>query len=473
VTSNGRANERRSPDQVLGGLIQLAQEAATDQMSVREQTGVDRLERTLAREQILGRGWFAPRSRRSRATFTLTLAAAGAAAAVLALALNREPDETLTFEVLNSQSGRDAARAAGAAGAARKGAQGLDRDIDGATPGTKLRFSDGSEVALEKDASARVASLEARGGRVLLQRGSLRARINPVTRARWTIVAGPYSVHVTGTEFSVRWSESDQVFDLGLHKGSVVVEGPLAGEGIVVSPGRRLVARLKEARLVLGRVDEAEPVAAGEPSKPPSEEPQEQAETQAEAEERAAAVASRNVSRAEARARRAGGNRPATPALSDTSWAQRLEQGDVWGILDDADRRGIARVMASAPRAELAALAHAARYGRQNHLARRALRVMRERFPQSRDAREATFFLGGLAEAGAGREAQESARDWYDRYLAESPSGSFAPVALGRKMVIVHKLRGSEAAAPVAAEYLRRYPDGTHARAARKILESR
>jgi TolA-binding protein len=465
VTSGKRADERRSPDQVLGGLIQLAQKAATDQMSVHEQAGVDRLERTLAREQLLGRGWFAPRSGRRKIAFTLTLALTGAAAAVLALALNRKPSETLTFEVLNDQSGRGAARAG-------EGIQGLDRDIDGATPGTKLRFSDGSEVALEKDASARVASLEPRGGRVLLQRGSLRARINPVTRARWTILAGPYSVHVTGTEFSVRWSESDQVFDLGLHKGSVVVEGPLAGDGIVVSPGRRLVARLKEARLVLGRVDEAEPAAAGEQSKQPSEEPQERAETQAETEERAAA-ASRQVARAEARARRAGALRPATNALSDASWAQRLERGDVRGILDDADRRGIARVLANAPRAELAALAHAARYDRQNHLARRVLRVMRERFPQSRDAREATFFLGGLAEARAGREAQESARDWYDRYLAESPSGSFAPLALGRKMVIVHKLGGSEAAAPVAAEYLRRYPDGTHARAARKILESR
>jgi hypothetical protein len=59
---------------------------------------------------------------------------------------------------------------------------------------------------------------------------------------------------------------------------------------------------------------------------------------------------------------------------------------------------------------------------------------------------------------------------WYDTYLAEAPGGPFAGDALGRKMVI--SSRGSPTAArALAQEYLRRFPSGTYASAARDLTK--
>ena len=59
--------------------------------------------------------------------------------------------------------------------------------------------------------------------------------------------------------------------------------------------------------------------------------------------------------------------------------------------------------------------------------------------------------------------ATKAALEWYERYLAESPRGTYAPQALGRQMVLVHKLRGVASARPLATEYLARFPDGPYA----------
>ena len=63
-------------------------------------------------------------------------------------------------------------------------------------------------------------------------------------------------------------------------------------------------------------------------------------------------------------------------------------------------------------------------------------------------AREAAFFLGGLAEDESGVAATKTALEWYERYMAESPRGTYAAQALGRQMILVHKLRGAAAARP-------------------------
>ena len=123
-----------------------------------------------------------------------------------------------------------------------------------------------------------------------------------------------------------------------------------------------------------------------------------------------------------------------------------LARGDVQGILADAEARGTERVLSGASGRDLSALADAARYGHRPALARRALLSMRERFAGSPEARDAAFFLGGLAEDGG--TAGGAALDWYDRYLDENGRGRYAAQALGRKMVMTQKLKGIEAAHP-------------------------
>src|SRR5688572_2853594 len=119
-----------------------------------------------------------------------------------------------------------------------------DRVVGGS--GTRVRFSDGSELALERGAETRIQSLGAKGGLVRVERGGARVAIAKKAGAAWTIQAGPYSIEVTGTSFDVRWSASEQRFELAMHSGSVIVKGPLAGAGLPLRAGQRLIGAERE-----------------------------------------------------------------------------------------------------------------------------------------------------------------------------------------------------------------------------------
>jgi TolA-binding protein len=96
----------------------------------------------------------------------------------------------------------------------------------------------------------------------------------------------------------------------------------------------------------------------------------------------------------------------------------------------------------------------------------RALSAQRTRFPGTGAAASAAFLLGRAADDG-GRT--QEALGFYDRYLAEAPSGAFAAEALGRKMLAVERAAGAAAARPLAEAYLARHPKGAHAAAARRL----
>jgi hypothetical protein len=156
---------------------------------------------------------------------------------------------------------------------------------------------------------------------------------------------------------------------------------------------------------------------------------------------------------------------------TEPSWQSRVAGGQFGEVLKAAERRGLARVYQTAPLEELAALADAARYARREQIARDALLSMRRRFSGSSQAKEATFFLGRLIETSAGPPGL--ALGWYELYLAENAGGVYASQALGRKLLIVHRESGAARAAPIAQEYLRRFPEGPHAPNARKLVAGR
>jgi TolA-binding protein len=161
---------------------------------------------------------------------------------------------------------------------------------------------------------------------------------------------------------------------------------------------------------------------------------------------------------------------PARAPRAALSWGAALAAGDFEAIVADAERDQ-ARALASRSSDDLAALADAARYRRRGDLAREALLAQRRRFPSSLRATDAAFLLGRLEEAAGGDLAR--AVKWYDRYLEDAPSGTYASEALGRKMVAVQKLYGTARARPTAEEYARRFPSGTYAGAARAIHDAR
>jgi hypothetical protein len=415
----------------LHQLVRLAKEQTGDELSVHEQAGLERLEQALA-------------SRRARGNRTWMWAAAFAAAVggTLLLFLPRLlGTRALSVDVVSGTVSE---------GGYVRPAQGGD---------ALLRFSDGSEVKLDSGARARVTELKTNGARVLLESG--RARVHVVHRAdtKWAIDAGPFTVQVTGTEFDLSWASVGELLDLHLHNGSVVVSGPFTLGGVGVGPGQHLIANLKGS--ITLETDTAEPETTPRPS---TTEAADEGAAAAELTGGDATGESPVTESERARSRLSNGRHAAN---SNNGWSAMVARGQFASVLEEAERRGIATTLSRAPLDDLAALADAARYMRRDDWARRAYHAERGRFPASRRGREAAFFLGGLAE---GDSELSAALEWYDRYLSDSPRGTYASQALGHKMVLIRKLQGAAAAAQIAGDYLERFPDGPYASGAKKLL---
>ena len=343
----------------------------------------------------------------------------------------------LTFEVINGT--------VGAAG-----------EILPAEAGTRIRFSDGSEIALDRDAHAQVSDVTPVGARIVLSNGRAHTFFVPKPRARWQVAAGPYIVQVTGTIFDVQWSGDSEAFDVWLEKGSVRVSGPLIGDGIAMTHGQHLLTRVKDNKILLDsqRADATEPAPAAAPSPEPAPAPAAEASPRGE---EAGAVA-------EAAPAATIRGRVTHPVVK--SWSRRMARGDFEAVVEAAERRGIESVLAHGSHAELSALADAARYTRRSRLAGRALNAERERFPETAEGHEASFFLGNLAEDGGDRWGPFRGTA---ATCVRTPPAPMRPRRWGARCLIESR-RGSPSAGIDAEEYLHRFPSGSYADAARLIL---
>jgi ferric-dicitrate binding protein FerR (iron transport regulator) len=412
-------------DEQLQKLVDLAKGTIGDAMTAQERQGFSRLEQKLAEKPAS--------ARRSWAVGT-ALAAAAAIAVVVGVARREHP---LSINVLNGTvSDAGYLRAS-------EGAQAL------------VQFSDGSEVRFDNGARTRVGELTAHGARFMIESGTAHVHVMPLPGAKWSVEAGPYTIVVTGTEFEVGWAMFDEVLDVHLRKGSVIVKGPLTGEGLRMASGQHLTADIKEARVVINEERDTASLPAG-----PSPDAVSAAEAPAVHDEAQ-----------DAPPETAGPGRGAAPhvvrGVEETTlgWSALVGQGDFASVLTDAERRGLSTVLSKASIDDLTALADAARYSRRPDIAKRALTAERSRFPRSRQARDAAFFLGGLADGEA------AALEWYDRYLTDSPNGTYASQALGRKMMAVRHLQGEAAARVIAGDYMSRFPGGPYASSAQKLLK--
>ena len=313
----------------------------------------------------------------------------------------------------------------------------------------RVDFSDGSVVRAEPGTRLRVDDPQSDGARVLIERG--RAAVNVAHRhgASWSFLGGPFEVRVTGTRFDLDWDPATEVLELGMREGSVEVHGPLGG-AVTVRGGQRFRAELASRRMTV--VDAGEGLAAAEaptPNVPPTS-----LEEEREGREPPAPDAPREPVRG------------AAPAPRE-SWSKLVASGDFELVVRQANERGVDACMKSCGAADLRALADAARYTSRGDVAERALTTLRQRFAGGGESRAAAFLLGRLFE---GRGAPTKAEGWYATYLAESPAGSLAAEALAGKMRTILATRGRKAAEPVARDYLSRYPEGVHAKPARRIL---
>jgi hypothetical protein len=298
----------------------------------------------------------------------------------------------------------------------------------------RIQFSDGSEVVMEKGTRGRVADVGAKKARLVVEDGRARVHVKHRPNLSFMIDCGPYGVEVTGTRFDVAWKS--EVLEVRVSEGSVAVRGPHVNE-VRVNEGQML--RVKAGKVELGAdLPEQPPAPSGtEPLPPPT-----------------ASIAPP----------------PPAPVTPKTTWAQRVAAGEFDVVLREASERGVDSVLQGGSLQDVAALADAARYKGRSDIAKKALLAERSRFVTSREGRAAAFLLGRMAEEQ--ERSPAAAIQWYDRYLSESPGGPFAGDALGRKMVLVSKTSGNAAAAPLAREYLKRFPSGAYASAARAIADA-
>jgi TolA-binding protein len=313
---------------------------------------------------------------------------------------------------------------------------------------SSLAFSDGSRVMLSARARGRVVEVSSAGARIALEEGLLAVDIVHRPNGRWLFEAGPFLVTVHGTSFTVEWHPAEAVFELRLKNGAVSVSSPVAPTLLGLRAGQTLRVSLRDQISTVGRLDAENiapapsrsiaplaPTASVNPMQPPASSPPASAEA---------------------------------PSWSTRSWPTAVRDGRAGAVLAEADRLGMARVLRQADSDDLWALANAARYATRYALAEQALTEQRRRFPGSNHAREAAFLLGRLHDGDP--SGPSVALAWYDRYLIEAPDGTYVPDALGRKMTLLDRWDRRAQAVAQAAEYLRRFPQGTYANAARLLL---
>jgi TolA-binding protein len=309
-----------------------------------------------------------------------------------------------------------------------------------------VSFSDGSTVHLEADAQARVLSVDARGARVVLDRGRAGAHVVHRPDTRWSVEAGPFEVRVTGTRFSLTWDPDTSTVALDMREGSVVISGCSMQRAPYVA-GQSMRAQCVDGTTRFS-------VIAPQPSAEP-------------------APSSQSVPSAALPAP-ASPPAPSSSAPSSESrsaperWQELAANGDFKEAYAAADTAGFDAVCSRASASELLQLSDAALYAGRADRAREVLRNIRARHPGTPQAATAAFRLGRMAFDSQG--AYADARYWLQVYLREQPGGGLAREATGRLIEVEHVSGNAASARSLAAQYLKTWPDGPHAPLARSLV---
>jgi transmembrane sensor len=319
-----------------------------------------------------------------------------------------------------------------------------------------LRFSEGTEITLDPEAQARVAEITRRGAHLLLESGTAHVSVTPNRGGQWTFTAGPFQVDVKGTRFEIAWSPREQVFSLKLAEGSVFISGCALGEGHPLFAGETLSASCLSREFHIDRVSATLPpdapavpapsVAPVAPGPPPGLDPSE--------------LATRPAAHPpSARATRAAGG--------EETWQSLARAGRFKDAFTRVADRGFDAELGRAGRDDLLLLGDVARLSGDSGRALLAYQRVRSRAAGSEAAANAAFAMGRVYFDQ--REAYADAASWFATYRSERSDGPLARDATGRQMEALARAGDSVAATRVAAEYLRKYPQGPHAPLARTL----
>jgi hypothetical protein len=313
------------------------------------------------------------------------------------------------------------------------------RVVAPAERGETLSFSDGSRVELGARAEIALSKLAPEQARLELARGHVDATIRKGTGRAWTVAAGPYSVRVVGTAFTVDWDSGSRLFAVNVREGKVLVTGnDLRPGGVLLGPGERLERRDSPAAPANGAATASlQPSDVPLPSTPPPTSPRADA----------SAVSS-----------------------SEPDFREQAARGNYAAAILAARRNGFERLEAELSAKDLLLLANTARYAGSASEARGALLKLRERFAGSPSAAHAALLLASQAEDRDKNPAE--AERWLRTFLKESPQGELAAGARARLMAMLLGRGARAEAEQVARDYLRLHPGGPHAAQAQAVLQA-
>jgi TolA-binding protein len=156
------------------------------------------------------------------------------------------------------------------------------------------------------------------------------------------------------------------------------------------------------------------------------------------------------------------------PDAGAADWRALAAKGKLRDAYAAAEAAGFEAECERASGRELLELADAALLAGRMDRANLALLAARRRYPGTPHAAAAAYRLGRMAFDQRG--ALGDARNWFQVYLQEAPSGGLAREAAGRLIEIDLRTGNVAAARARAEQYLRQYPDGPHAELARKVV---
>jgi len=297
-----------------------------------------------------------------------------------------------------------------------------------------LEFSDGSRVVFEESSRAKLSRLGPKRAALRLDRGRFVASIVHHPDMTWGIDAGPYTVEVVGTKFSVDWRGDSPSLAVEVTEGVVrVTGGDLGPNGATLRAGQKLERNPQPS--------------VAETKAAPSEPKLEEQAAFAPAPERAAQPA---------------------PGAREPSLAALASAGKYRQALELAEKQGFERVIGELGENDLLLLANSARYAGSPARARQALLKIRERFPGRPAADLAALYLARIAEQVEKRPQQ--AVLWLRTFLSESPTGDLAQSARGSLLSILSAQGDTAGARAVATDYLRYHPEGPLAEQARSLV---
>jgi hypothetical protein len=299
-----------------------------------------------------------------------------------------------------------------------------------------LEFSDGSKVVFEESSRAELSRLGPTRAALRLDRGRFFASIVHHPNMTWGIDAGPYTVEVIGTKFSVDWRGDSSGLAVEVKEGVVrVTGGDLGKNGALLRAGQKLERRapgIEEPKAVA-----ALPKVEGD--------------------------AASDIT-VEVTTERAPQSRdPKEPSLAALAAAGKYRQA-----LELAEKQGFERVIGELSENDLLLLANSARYSGSPARAKQALLKLRERFPSRPSADLAALYLARIAEQ-VEKRPQEAVR-WLRTFLSESPTGDLAQSARGSLLGILSASGDTTGARAVATDYLRYHPEGPLAEQARSLV---